>query len=61
MLNGHLTSYLDNFTFVSRRGLSDVDYILVPQVTLESCKYFRYDCMSDILNQFSLFDLLSPS
>ena len=61
MLNGRLTSDLNNFTFVSTRGLSVVDYILVPHVTLKSCKYFRVDCMSDILNQFTLFDLLSPS
>ena len=61
MLNGPLTSDLNNFTFVSTRGLSVVDYILVPHVTLKSCKYFRVDCMSDILNQFSFFDLLLPS
>ena len=55
MLNGHVTPTQDDYTFVSTRGLSVVDYVLVPQHSVNSCHYFKVDCMSDILTKLNLF------
>ena len=60
MLNGRLTPTQDDYTFVSTRGLSVVDYVLVPHHSVNNCHYFS-DCMSDILTKLNLFDMLSES
>ena len=59
MLNGRLTPKMNDYTFISTRGLSVVDYVLVPQYVLTRCKYFKVESMSDILNKFNLQKLLS--
>ena len=58
MLNGRLTPTQYDYTFVSTRGLSVVDYVLVPHHSVNNCHYFRVDCMSDMLTKLNLFDML---
>ena len=59
-MNGRLTPELDNFTFVSTRGLSVVDYVLTAHSTFSKCVYFKVDCVNDLLNELNLYSLLSP-
>ncbi len=61
ILNGRVTSNLDNFTCVSSKGKSVVDYLCVPHNCVEFCKEFRVDTVSDLLATFDLFKLLSSN
>ena len=59
LTNGRLSPQLDNFTFVSSRGRSVVDYMVVPHECLQFCEFFKVDLMSDLMEKFSLSTLLS--
>jgi hypothetical protein len=52
--NGRVTPDEDNFTFVSSRGRSVVDYIITPQSDLNFFTAMKVMIVSDILNEFAL-------
>ena len=54
MLNGRISPYLDNFTCVSSRGRSFVDYIITPQICLSTCKNFKVITCKDAMETFNL-------
>ena len=54
ILNGRITPEHDNFTFVSTRGRSVVDYILTPQSDLQFFDELKVMTVSDIVNSFML-------
>ena len=47
ILNGRIDPQNDNFTFVSPRGKSVVDYLIVPQDCLHLVKSFKVDVATD--------------
>ena len=59
ILNGRFKQEKDNFTFVSPRGKSVVDYFITPQDCVNFCDSFEVDLVSDLLNKFDLYPLLS--
>ena len=59
-MNGRLTPELDNFTFVSTRGLSVEDYVLTAHSIFSKCVSFKVDCVNDLLNDLNLYSMLSP-
>ncbi len=58
LLNGRLDPEYDNFTFVSSRGKSVVDYFLTPHDCLQFCKSFRVDLVSDLIHKSQAMHLL---
>ena len=58
-LNGRFSSANDNFTCISPRGKSVVDFVLVPHDTLQSCIDFRVDSVTDIMETYGLMSLES--
>lgn len=58
MLNGR-TNGTDNYTCVSTKGVSVVDYILVPHENYTSCTQFNVDLCSNIIEEHQLQQLLN--
>ena len=58
-LNGRITTQFDNFTCVSGKGKSVVDYISVPHECIDYCYEFKVHTMGDIMQKHKLYDLLS--
>ena len=54
MLNGRISKCLDNFTCVSSRVRSVVDYIITPQKCLPTCKKFKVITCRDAIETFNL-------
>jgi len=54
MLNGRGESKYDNFTSVSSRGKSVVDYIITPYKNLNCCSEFKVKLVSSCLSDFEL-------
>ena len=54
IVNGRITPEKDNYTFVSSRGRSVVDYILTPQSDIHFFTESKVLLVSDIINTFSL-------
>ena len=54
ILNGRITPYLNNYTFVSTRGLSVPDYIFCPLDHMTYCKKMETILVNDIINSLSL-------
>ena len=52
MLNGRVGNN-DNFTCVSKKGRSVVDYVLIPHGNLPSVSDFKVNMISDLINIFS--------
>lgn len=59
IVNGRITPEKDNFTFLSTRGRSVVDYFLTPHDCIKFCKDFTVHTMSELLLEFDLYSLLS--
>ena len=59
IINGRITPEKDNYTFLSSRGKSVVDYFLTPHDCLKFCKDFSILTMSEIMLKFDLYKLLS--
>ncbi|CAG2210017.1 unnamed protein product [Mytilus edulis] len=57
VLNGRFQD-CDNFTSISTRGKSVVDYICVPHDVFDKCKKFEVLTAESIVNNNSLFGLL---
>jgi hypothetical protein len=53
MLNGRVGNN-DNFTCVSKKGRSVVDYVLIPHGNLPSVSDFKVNMISDLINIFSV-------
>jgi len=60
IVNGRVDPENDNFTFVSSRGRSVVDYFLVPQDCLEFCKSFTVQLVSDLVEKTKSRNLIGP-
>ena len=50
VVNGRVTKEYDNYTCVSSRGSSVVDYMLVPHFTLEQCDSFKVHLVKDLID-----------
>ena len=50
VVNGRVTKEYDNYTCVSSRGSSVVDYMLVPHSTLEKCDSFKVHSVKDLIH-----------
>ena len=59
ILNGRINPMADNFTCVSHRRRSVVDYMLVPHDCLKFCLDFKVELMSDIIEAASCTELIS--
>ena len=49
----------DNYTCISNKGLSVVDYICVPHDLFKHCQSFKVVMVSSIIEEFDLHGLLS--
>ena len=58
VVNGRITPDLDNFTFVSPRGKSVVDYFIVPQDYVKQYKSFRVELAAEVIDSLNLGDML---
>ncbi len=61
LVNGRITRENDNFTFISTRGRSIVDYFFTPHECLRQIECFYVDTCSDIISQLGIESLLSDS
>jgi exonuclease III len=59
VVNGRIDPHNDNFTFVSPRGKSVVDYFITPHDCLTYCDAFQVDLTSDLINKMSAVSMLS--
>ena len=59
VLNGRVTPSLNDYTCISTRGKSVVDYFAVPYENLSMCSCFKVETMSDILSKNNLFSKIS--
>ena len=58
ILNGRFEKEKDNYTFISSRGKSVVDYFVVPHECLQYCSEFSVKTVSDIVSEYKLQDEL---
>ena len=58
-LNGRLTPELDNYTCISTRGRSIVDYVLVPHECLRFCKKLEVIPVNSLIDKLRLTQLIS--
>ena len=58
MLNGRFDPQKDNYTSISNRGRSVVDYVLTPHDCFEYCKDFKVESVTSLLDKFKLVDLV---
>ena len=61
ILNGRISEEDNDYTFLSTRGKSVVDYIVVPYASLPSCNHFKIYQTNDLIQQFCLSNLLSKT
>ena len=59
ILNGRITPEFDDYTCVSGKGASIVDYIMTRHNTLHNCKKSEVKLVSDLTNQFNLYKMIS--
>ena len=59
VLNGRLNKEGDNFTSVTKKGSSVVDYIIVSHAALKFCNTFKIDQVTDIISNYNLHNFLS--
>ncbi len=59
IVNGRITPEKDNYTFVSSRGRSVVDYFITPHDCLRFCDEFRVDLMSELMLSHNLYHMIS--
>lgn len=53
MINGRITPQFDNFTSISIKGRSVVDYFIVPIDCLQLCEYFKVHPIKHVLSSIS--------
>ena len=58
LVNGRISPENNDFTNVSKKGKSVVDYIVVPHENLSSCVHFSVTSCNDILSDFNLVHLI---
>ena len=58
ILNGRLTADFDNYTSLSTRGKSVVDYIITPYDCFTCCKSLKVDLLNDIIDSYKLTELI---
>ena len=56
--NGRLTADFDNYTSLSTRGKSVVDYIITPQDCFTCCEGLKADLVNDIIDIYKLTELI---
>ena len=61
ILNGRIDPQNDNFTFVSPKGKSVVDYFIVPQECPHLVKSFKVDVVTDIVCKYNCSNQISPN
>ena len=61
ILNGRINPYFNDFTFISTRGKSVVDYIITGHESLRFCKDFKVLQVSDLIKQYNCASLISSS
>ena len=61
ILNGRVYPENDNFTFISTRGKSVVDYMTTPQDCIKFVDLSRIDVVSDLMTKYGAFRFLSPT
>ena len=61
IVNGRVTPQHDNFTFVSGRGKSVVDYLLTMQDGLDKCTECKTELTSELIKRFDCVNLLSQT
>ena len=54
--NGRVTPEFDDYTYVHTKGKSVIDYVIVPNDALNSCKEFRVRTVKELLNLCSIDD-----
>ena len=58
MMNGRISPQYDDYTSVSLKGSSVVDYIAIPIYFIDNCVTFKVHGVNDLLNKFDLYRLL---
>lgn len=58
ILNGHLKKEANDYTYISSRGRSVVEYILTPHDCLNMCSNFRVLTCNTLIDRFKLQTLL---
>ena len=58
VVNGRFDPTYDNFTYITNRGKSVVDYFFCAHKMLENCLDFRVVTCKDLANQYNLFPLI---
>ncbi len=61
LLNGRLSPENNNFTCISPKGLSFVDYIIVPHDVLHKCNTFNVFTMTEATDMCNLAPLIGKS
>ena len=61
VINGRVNPENDNFTFLSSRGRSCVDYMVVPHDCLSYVKNFKVDLASDLVNRYGALRYVDQS
>ena len=61
ILKGRIDPQNDNFTFVSPRGKSVVDYFIVPQDCFHSVKSSKVDVVTDLVSKHNCINQISPN
>ena len=61
IVNGRVSPEKDNYTSISNRGRSVVDYILTQQHFLSNCNDFAVHTVTDLIEQFNLQYYVSSS
>lgn len=59
ILNGRLTPHMDNFTCVSSKGRSVVDYLCIPHECLRFCDMCKVTTPSEAVDKFNLQRLIN--
>ena len=59
VMNGRFHENLDNFTYISTRGKSVIDYFICPHEHLKLCTNFEVKTVSDVIDKFLLHGLLN--
>ena len=54
ILNGRVFKENDNFTSVSTKGKSVVDYIFIPHSNLSNISHFKVHCVKDLINELNI-------
>ena len=61
ILNGRVNSDNNDYTFISTRGKSIIDYMITQHEDIEKCKHFEIIQVADIIQKFNLFHCLSST